>query len=66
MLDRAVHGLALMFGTALGIPASTAAGLNHYAFATIQETTIVLDGQRPVDSKYVDPADDSRNTHVTK
>jgi quercetin dioxygenase-like cupin family protein len=37
------------------------AGMNHYAFTTKQETTIVLYGQGPVDFKYVNPADDPRN-----
>jgi quercetin dioxygenase-like cupin family protein len=37
------------------------AGMNHYAFTTTQETTIVLYGQGPVEFKYVNPADDPRN-----
>jgi quercetin dioxygenase-like cupin family protein len=36
------------------------AGMNHYAFTTAQETTIVLYGQGPVEFKYVSPADDPR------
>ena len=31
------------------------AGMNHYAFTTAQETTIVLYGQGPVEFKYVNP-----------
>jgi quercetin dioxygenase-like cupin family protein len=37
------------------------AGMNHYAFTTDQETTIVLYGQGPVEFKYVNPAEDPRN-----
>jgi quercetin dioxygenase-like cupin family protein len=37
------------------------AGMNHYAFTTTQETTIVLYGLGPVEVKYVNPADDPRN-----
>jgi hypothetical protein len=36
------------------------ANMNHFAFTTKQETTIVLYGQGPVDFKYVNPADDPR------
>ena len=36
------------------------AGMNHYAFA-VQETTIVLYGQGPVEFKYVNASDDPRN-----
>ena len=42
------------------------AGMNHYAFTTDEETTIVLYGQGPVEFKYVNPADDPRNAHGTK
>ena len=37
------------------------ANMNHYAFTTASETTIVLYGQGPVEFKYVNPADDPRN-----
>src|SRR6185295_15708128 len=37
------------------------ANMNHYAFTTTEETTIVLFGQGPVDFKYVNPSDDPRN-----
>jgi quercetin dioxygenase-like cupin family protein len=37
------------------------AGMNHYAYTTAQETTIVLYGQGPVEFKYVNPTDDPRN-----
>lgn len=42
------------------------AGMNHYAFTTAQETTIVLYGQGPVEFKYVNPADDPRNAHGSR
>ena len=36
------------------------ANMNHFAFTTTAETTIVLYGQGPVEFKYVNPADDPR------
>jgi hypothetical protein len=36
------------------------AQMNHFAYTTGQETTIVLYGQGPVEFKYVNPADDPR------
>jgi quercetin dioxygenase-like cupin family protein len=42
------------------------AGMNHYAFTSEHETTIVLYGQGPVEFKYVNPADDPRNARGTK
>jgi quercetin dioxygenase-like cupin family protein len=36
------------------------AGMNHFAYTTKQETTIVLYGQGPVEFKYVNPVDDPR------
>lgn len=36
------------------------ANLNHFAYASPQETTIILYGQGPVEFKYVNPADDPR------
>jgi quercetin dioxygenase-like cupin family protein len=42
------------------------AGMNHYAFTTTEETTIVLYGQGPVEIKYVDPAEDPRNAARTQ
>ena len=36
------------------------ANMNHFAYTTAQETTIVLYGQGPVEFKYVNPADDPR------
>ena len=37
------------------------ANMNHFAYTTSAETTIVLYGQGPVEFKYVNPADDPRN-----
>jgi quercetin dioxygenase-like cupin family protein len=36
------------------------AGMNHFAYTSARETTIVLYGQGPVEFKYVNPADDPR------
>ena len=36
------------------------ANMNHFAYTSAQETTIVLYGQGPVEFKYVNPADDPR------
>jgi quercetin dioxygenase-like cupin family protein len=41
--------------------ALASAGMHHFAYTT-QESTIVLFGMGPVDFKYVNPADDPRNT----
>jgi quercetin dioxygenase-like cupin family protein len=45
-----VGGFALMPAT-----------MNHFAYTTAAETTIVLYGQGPIEFKYVNPADDPRN-----
>jgi hypothetical protein len=37
------------------------AGMNHFAYTSALETTIVLYGQGPVEFKYVHPIDDPRN-----
>jgi quercetin dioxygenase-like cupin family protein len=36
------------------------AQMNHYAYTTNEETTIILYGQGPVEFKYVNPVDDPR------
>src|ERR1700735_3864439 len=36
------------------------ANMNHFAYTSAQETTIVLYGQGPVEFKYVNPTDDPR------
>ena len=50
-------------GTSLGVGgfALMPAGANHFAY-TKQETTTLLYGNGPVDFKYVNPADDPRNS----
>jgi len=40
--------------------ALAAQDMNHFAYTTTQETTIVLYGQGPVEFKYVNPSDDPR------
>jgi quercetin dioxygenase-like cupin family protein len=42
------------------------ADMNHYAFTTTTESTIVLYGIGPVEFKYVNPADDPRNSKSTR
>jgi quercetin dioxygenase-like cupin family protein len=37
------------------------AHMNHYAYTSNQETTIILYGQGPVEFKYVNPTDDPRH-----
>jgi quercetin dioxygenase-like cupin family protein len=41
------------------------ANMNHFAYTTATETTIVLYGQGPVEFKYVNPADDPRNAKTS-
>jgi len=41
------------------------AGMNHFAYATAAETSIVLYGVGPVEFKYVNPADDPRNAKTS-
>ena len=41
------------------------AGMNHFAYTTAAETTIVLYGQGPVEFKYVNPADDPRHAKTS-
>ncbi len=36
------------------------ANMNHFAYTTKQETSIVRYGQGPLEFKYVNPADDPR------
>jgi hypothetical protein len=42
------------------------AEMNHYAFTTAQETTIVLYGLGPVEFKYVNSSDDPRRKTASK
>jgi len=41
------------------------ANMNHFAYTTGDETTIVLFGVGPVEFKYVNPSDDPRNATKT-
>jgi quercetin dioxygenase-like cupin family protein len=45
--------------------ALAAANMNHFAYTTAAETTIVLYGQGPVEFKYVNPSDDPRNARTS-
>ena len=63
MGDKLVRGAGQNKTLTEGGFALMPAGMNHYAFATTEETTIVLYGQGPVEFKYVNPADDPRNAH---
>lgn len=46
---------------AVGGYALMPANMNHFAYTTAADTTIVLYGQGPVEFKYVNPGDDPRN-----
>jgi mannose-6-phosphate isomerase-like protein (cupin superfamily) len=61
MGDKLVEGAATNKTLSPGGYALMPANMNHYAFTTTEETTIVLYGQGPVEFKYVNPADDPRN-----
>lgn len=66
MGDKLVHDDASNKTLTAGGFALMPAGMNHYAFTTGEETTIVLYGQGPVEFKYVNPADDPRSGHGMK
>ena len=61
MGDKLQRGAATNKTLRSGGYALMPANMNHFAYTT-GETTIVLYGQGPVDFKYVNPADDPRNT----
>jgi quercetin dioxygenase-like cupin family protein len=61
MGDKLVKGAAANKTLAAGGYALAPANMNHFAYTTTSETTIVLYGQGPVEFKYVNPADDPRN-----
>ncbi|HEY1902688.1 MAG TPA: cupin domain-containing protein [Terracidiphilus sp.] len=61
MGDKLIHGAATNKTLGVGGVAIMPAHMNHFAFTTANETTIVLYGQGPVEFKYVNPADDPRN-----
>jgi quercetin dioxygenase-like cupin family protein len=62
--DKLVKGTA---NKTLGVGgyALAAANMNHFAYTTSAETTIVLYGQGPVEFKYVNPSDDPRNARTS-
>ena len=62
MGDRLAKGVATNKTLGAGGYALMPANMNHFAYTTAQETTIVLYGQGPVDFKYVNPSDDPRNS----
>ena len=41
------------------------ANMNHFAYTTAPETTIILYGQGPVEFKYVNPTDDPRTAKAS-
>jgi quercetin dioxygenase-like cupin family protein len=61
MGDKVLRGAGANKTLTSGGFALMPAGMNHYAYTSTQETTIVLYGQGPVEFKYVNPADDPRN-----
>jgi quercetin dioxygenase-like cupin family protein len=61
MGDKLVRGADANKTLTSGGFALMPAGMNHYAYTSAQETTIVLYGQGPVEFKYVNPTDDPRN-----
>ena len=60
--DAAVKNKTLPVGGYALMPAN----MNHYAFTTATESTIVLYGVGPVEFKYVDPNDDPRHKTSTR
>ena len=61
MGDKLARGAASNKTLAAGGFALMPANMNHFAYTTAQETTIVLYGQGPVEFKYVNASDDPRN-----
>jgi quercetin dioxygenase-like cupin family protein len=63
MGDKLTKGAAGNKTLATGGFALMPANMNHFAYTTARETTIVLYGQGPVEFKYVNPADDPRTAN---
>lgn len=61
MGDKLIRGAATNKTLSTGGFALMPANMNHFAYTSTEETTIVLYGQGPVEFKYVNPADDPRN-----
>jgi len=66
MGDKLAKDAASNKALAAGGFALMPANMNHFAYTTSQETTIVLYGQGPVEFKYVNPADDPRSKKSTQ
>jgi quercetin dioxygenase-like cupin family protein len=60
MGDKLTKGVSANKTLAAGGFALMPANMNHFAYTTAKETTIVLYGQGPVEFKYVNPGDDPR------
>lgn len=62
MGDKLVKGGTGTTTLTAGGYAMAPSGMNHFAYTGAQPTTILLYGVGPVEFKYVNPADDPRNT----
>jgi uncharacterized RmlC-like cupin family protein len=62
MGDKLTKGVSANKTLAAGGFALMPANMNHFAYTTAKETTIVLFGQGPVEFKYVNPGDDPRTS----
>lgn len=60
MGDRLVKDVSTNKTLVSGGFALMPAGMNHFAYTSEHETTVVLYGKGPVEFKYVNPADDPR------
>jgi quercetin dioxygenase-like cupin family protein len=63
MGDRLVQDVSTNKTLESGGFALMPAGMNHFAYTSEHETTVVLYGQGPVEFKYVNSADDPRLPH---
>ena len=66
MGDKLIRGAATNKTLSTGGFALMPANMNHFAYTSVEETMIILYGQGPVEFKYVNPADDPRNTRGEK
>ena len=62
MGDKLIRSAATNKTLSTGGFALMPANMNHFAYTTTKEATIVLYGQGPVEFKYVNPVDDPRNS----
>jgi quercetin dioxygenase-like cupin family protein len=65
MGEKVAKGAATNKTLGVGGYALMPAGMNHFAFTTAAESTIVLYGVGPVEFKYVNPSDDPRNAKTS-